>query len=525
MARQRMYLFERSYVDYAAGLRKFRNKLLSICGAIWNWFWKGTGATVIEGILRLLVVAAAIVACVLYVRYEFDHGRSFSAGMLIAIVAIWLFTFLVLWGWKAPVHFIARIVSGISASGPIFILTILAIVFAILVFTPYLLVLFLLTALSFVIFLPMRTAHTLWLLYRRITYRCPYDDCAYSGLPIHVCSCGQRYNDLKPSFYGIFHHVCRHLDKTEAKLPTMDFLGRNKLPRLCGACGRPLIFSSMGELAERPIAIVGGPSSGKTLFLRQATRRLRDYLGTMRGSTVRIDSKVQERELENDFKLLDRGMVLEKTSGDVMRAFGLAVRIRRRFRYLLYLFDAPGEHFLAMEQFGRKQAIQHIAAIILLVDPFSLPALSEHGRRLSTELKPSETPFQRIVDVLINGVNMMLVRQPTDRCNIPLAVVISKGDAFPEEDFPFLSNLYSDNEHAVDEAFHTRCKQALEKLGAERSIYALEQKFSNVRYFACTTLGRMPDRRNNSPFKAEGVISPFLWLLALYEKKTKAKAI
>ncbi len=516
MARQRMYLFERAYLDYGTRIRGFGSKLWESCANIWNWFWSGPGGRALDVILRVSVIIVAILLCILYVRYEDGYGRGFSWGTLVAIAVIFVFASIVLWGWKAPIHFAARLLAGASASGLILILSVAAILLALAAFSSYLLLLFALTALSFVIFLPMRAGQELSLLYRRVTYRCPYDDCSGQGLPIHICLCGQQYPDLLPSFYGIFHHICWHNGRA-VKLPTMDFLGRNKLPRLCGTCKRPLVLSSIGELSERPVAIVGGPSAGKTVFLRQATRQLSERLSALPNARVYIDSQEQEQTLKQDLTQLDRGQVVSKTAGNVIQAFGLAVRIpKKRVNSLLYLYDAPGEHFLTMERFGQKQVLRHLAGIVLLVDPFSLPGLSDHAHRLDAGLQPSEIPFYNIVTVLINGVNQMLVRRPIDKCDVPLAVVISKADALPWQDLPFLADLGQSQLIDLDGSLYSaHCREALEKLGEGRSIRALEQKFSNVQYFACSALGRMPDGRNTAPFQPLGVAEPFLWLLQL----------
>ncbi len=516
--RQRMYLFERAYIDYATRFRNFGRGLKDICASIWDWFWEGSGSNVIETILRICVVVSGIAFGILYVLYERDHGRSFSVGTFFAFCLIAVYVSVLMWGWKAPVHIASRAASGVVASGSIAVLGALVLTSAFLVFSIYLIGLFTLTALSFLVFIPMGFTHWLWLLYRRITYCCPYDDCGYYGLPIHICSCGQQYDDLKPSFYGIFHHTCRH-DSKDVKLPTMNFLGRNKLTRLCGGCKRPLIFSSTGELSERPIAIIGGPGTGKTVFLRQAVRQLIEHLRSFPHSKVCIDSINQQKELDNDLKLLDSGQVLDKTAGDIgdekMRAFGIAVRIPNQMRDLLYIYDAPGEHFETIREFGKKQAIQHLGGMLLLVDPFSLPALSNHARHLSAQLKVSKTPLDQVVQVLVNGVNMMLVKQSTDKCNIPLAVVLGKADALPTNDFLFLDKLCSGDGHLDGENIHRRCREALEQLGQGHCIRLLEQKFTKVRYFACSALGRMPDLHNTRPFQPMRVVEPFLWLMGL----------
>jgi hypothetical protein len=510
-----MYLFERAYVDYVARLRELRRRLLGGCGGIWTWFWHGPGVAVFEVILRLGIVVAAIGLSVLYVQYESQHGRSFSASTLAAVCVIFLFALVVLWGWKAPVQITAQAVSGATAASVVTGLALLAIGLASGVFAMYLLVLVALTALSFVVFLPMRTAHALWLLYRRIAYRCPYDDCAYRGLPIHLCTCGVRYADLRPSFYGLFFHTCRHSERA-VRLPTLDWFGRNKLPRLCGGCQRPLIHSSLGELPEWPIAVVGGINTGKTVFLLQAIRQVRERLGALPGSTVRLDSEMQERDYQQQMGLLDRGQVVAKTAGDVMLAFGVAVRVRStRLRCLLYLFDKPGEDFATMQRFGRMQVMQHVRGIVLLVDPFALPMLARQARQLGAELKPSDDAFQRVVANLLENVELMGVPREGGKFTVPLALVLSKADAFPTRDYPFLANLCPRNGDPVDSALQARCREALDKLGEGGSIRALEQRFSQVGYFACSALGRLPDRRTPSAFQPIGVAEPLLWLLGV----------
>ena len=160
-----------------------------------------------------------------------------------------------------------------------------------------------------------------------------------------------------------------------------------------------------GELAEKPIAIVGGPTAGKTVFLCQAVSQLRDYLSALPGSRVQIDSDRQQRELEADLQRLHSGQVVAKTVNQTM-AFGLAVRLSRRWRHLLYLYDAPGEDFLTMQRLGQKQSLQHIAGLILLVDPFSLPGLAPYRERLPVDQQVSEVPLQQVVDMCSMSITL-----------------------------------------------------------------------------------------------------------------------
>lgn len=518
MARRRMYVFERAYVDYATRVRRFLSRLGALCRGVWEWFWEGAGAVAIELLLRILIVVSAVGMAVAYVRYENAHGRGFSASMLGVFLVIILYAVVLLWGWKALVHFLARLVSGASAAGVVLALALAALAVATGVFSGYFLILFALTALSCLVFVPLRVAQWLWLLYRRISYRCPHGDCSYTGLPIYICKCGTAYHDLHAGFYGLLHHTCRHSDQEEIELPTMDILGRNKLPRLCGGCQRAITHTDWGELAEWPIALVGGPFTGKTVWLVQAIRLLREHFGALRGS-VALSSDEQKGRYAGLEGALVRGQPPPKTLGGISEAWGLAVRVPKGQRYpkglrsLLYMFDNPGEVFGSMRDLGQMHAIGHLKGILLVVDPFSLPALSEEGRRMGQDLKASETPLLTVTGNLINAVNQYLKVRPGEKCRVPLAMVLTKADALPIEQHAYLADLLPGDGRAAGAALSARCRGAIDKLGGGPSLRALELNFSNVRCFACSALGRMPRVGDSRPFAPAGVLDPFLWVL------------
>jgi hypothetical protein len=241
------------------------------------------------------------------------------------------------------------------------------------------------------------------------------------------------------------------------------------------------------------------------------------HFSSLPGGTARLDSEVQQQEFDTQVAQLDRGEILAKTMGLAMHALGLAVRASKGLRCLMYFFDKPGEYFETMRQFGQLQGVEGLKGIVLLVDPFSSPELSAQTKWMSDQLKPSETALPKVVASLINAVDMTLLQgQPNQVCTVPLAVVIGKIDAFEpqlKELFPFLAGIGPSSSPDGDEQMSALCRNAISKLGDSTSIRSLELKFSTIRYFACTALGRMPELRNRSPFQPKGVIEPFLWLL------------
>jgi len=479
-----MYPFGRAYSSFVARVRRFFQPFQATSRRVWTWFWSDDATDRIETALRVVDV---IGFTYLLIALIFGSGHGWQFGLLF-LLGIFV-------GWRPPLMYMARGLAAIAAAAGVVLPGSIVAALACLIFLPYLTALVALTALSCVLFVPMRLVDWLYLGWRRIAYHCPYDDCPYKGLPIHICKCGTQYADLRPGFYGLFYHVCRHPDGDE-RLPTLDWLGRNKLPRLCGGCRRPLIHSSVGELPVWPVFVVGGPSAGKTVWLAQAVRRLIGHFTGRRGA-AHIDNDAQRRDYEGRIDTLDNGQLLAKTAGDVMQALGLAVRVRKGPRFLLYLFDEPGEYFTTMRRFGAMQALAGLKGIVLLVDPFSLPALAGRAQQLGADT--SDTPFRTIVENLINTVDTMLGLAPHQKCPVPLAIVLAKADALPEG-------------LCAPGAPSDRCREALLQVQEERNLRDLEQKFARVNYFAASALGRMPDRRNPNPYEPAGVAEPLLWV-------------
>jgi len=505
MQGSRLYVHQRVFRRYGQPLRRVADTYACAVRGVKSWFVDGLG----ELIIRWLVIAAGALA-LLYVAISASRDDYLTGNGMASAVGSFLLVIFILGIFLAIYTYVVyRISTSLAALAGFLGMSLVGIILGAAVafiFALALAVLFLWTILSALFFFPLRFGHSCWLLYRKIKHKCPYDDCRHTGLPIHVCSCGAEYPDLEPNRYGIFHHSCQH-GQESVKLPTL--FGRNRLPRLCGGCHRPLIHTSLGELREWPVFVVGAPNAGKTMFLAQAVRRLIDTLSRQPHAVVHIDSDGQQRDHTGQLELLDHGRVLAKTAEGTAAALGIAVRIPKGLHALVYLFDKPGEYFQSMQRFGRLQAIEGLRGAILVVDPFSLPALEgqDPGR---PGLAP-EVPFYTVAANLIHAVEAMLPGREKGT-DLPLAVVLSKADALPANLFPFLTGLVGvDHENPDD--LNERCRQALERLGATETMRMLQQKFQTVRYFSCTATGRVPDAKDRSSFRPAGVEAPLLWLL------------
>lgn len=511
--RRRMYIFERAYTDFAAIFLAVFRYFRKLPDRLWRWFWNGPGATVMEWVLRGAVVVSGVLFAVLYARYETVHGRGFGIEMLFAFAIIAGYVALLMWGWKAPVHVGARAASGAAAGVAISIAGAAILAGGAVAFTAYLAALITLTALTVVVFAPLRLYLLAYMKYRKLTYDCPCDMCTRRGtqLPAYQCKCGHVYRNLQPSFYGLFYHRCYHPDGTVVKLPTLDFLGRHNLPQFCPSSGQPMVYGKHGLMRRFPVMLVGATSSGKTVLCTQIVRDLTARIGAADGNEASMEPQDRLGEM---LRLLDSGQLPDKTVGDRMSSVGIVVRKKdaRRKRLLIELFDEPGEVYESMEHFAEKQVMQRAGAIILLIDPHSLPRFPALARRAEPADREARARMERTVRNLVQVVAMLRDPGPDGKFDIPLAVAISKADELPTAE-TWLANLCPQNGHVVDEAMlSARCRNALVNLGIANEVLSLEQQFSNIRFFALSALGRRPDGRT-TPFKPVAVSRPFLWML------------
>ncbi len=358
---------------------------------------------------------------------------------------------------------------------------------------------------QFILLLPLSLffiKNELWLLWRRIFYTCPNIECSfrregiYSGLPIHVCpSCGEQHGRLWPNTHGLLHHPC----SCGQNLPTLDMLGRHELVRLCAICHTTLPDK---KLPEELVALAGGPSVGKTVFLVVSTQKL--LKGVSKNSIqAEIPVPHQKAELEQGIENLSIGIAPAKTDASLIQAYQLLLHRDSRETWLYY-YDAPGEEFSSIDRYGRHENVKHLNGLLLLVDPFSLDGLEHEIGKETGELRASPVPWEEVVAATIGTLQQM--REYRKRlAAFPLAVVITKADT------KAVKKELGDITYAFPTS--SACEHTLIKWGAGNAVRLLRQHFTHIRYFACSALGRSPQPGDSRPFQGHGVLEPLLWIL------------
>jgi hypothetical protein len=215
-----------------------------------------------------------------------------------------------------------------------------------------------------------------------------------------------------------------------------------------------------------------------------------------------IEDTIQEAEFHREWQQLSSGLPVAKTAV-VTKAFLLYVKMGR-MKCQLYLYDAPGEEFISISKMTQQQYFSLLEGFILLVDPLSFapadaPAASSNG--ITAAL------YEVMASTVAAAASGMRPRQG-GKLPLRVAVVISKAD------LGIVTNNIGDVRQGSIPG--DVCRKAIVNWGGEHALRALEQHFTAVAYFACSSLGRGVAAGNRQPFQGSGILQPLAWLLTGY---------
>ncbi|MDQ3917031.1 MAG: SH3 domain-containing protein, partial [Acidobacteriota bacterium] len=355
--------------------------------------------------------------------------------------------------------------------------------------------------------------------WRRIFLVCPNANCYRPiSLPVYICpNCGAQHKRLIPGPYGIFRRTC----KCTAKLPTLFLFGRNRLPSLCPHedCQRPL-NSSIGVVRNLHIPIVGGPAAGKTSFLMASMCELHE-----RSERGDLDLAFPEKKHQTLFERCSRdfqhGALVNKTAEESPDAFQFRLKGGAGHEGLLYVYDAAGELYKQTDVLRRHEYFSYTHGILFLLDPFSLPQVqvdfAPSLEAASDQVKPCEERPQDVYDRMI-GTLRQFSKMEGRFGSTPFAVVVTKSDAFGlARQIEAASPRGGANGNSKKEDPESLAvRQWLIERGESNLVRSVENDFKKVRYFHCSSLGRLPDA-SSSPFDPQGVLDPLGWVLDRYD--------
>ncbi len=382
----------------------------------------------------------------------------------------------------------------------------------------------------------VRLIEQLILTVRGFANHCPHRECyARFTLPVYACSvCNARHQSLVPSAYGIFKRRCAC---NQARLPTTYLMGRQKLDSFCPHCDRRL----EGEDPRfRPmlLPVIAGRSAGKTVFqvslLIQLLKRQERNKCTL--AFVVTDDQY---EYETASQMFNQGRILSQTLDRIPKALQLNYMANGR-KLRIHMYDAAGEAYEMEEGVQQLTFLEHCHGLLLLIDPFSIEAVRQ---RFANELRtypgdatPSDAQPDEVYSRLIEFLQQQHVRSGTRKIKIPLALVVTKRDAFHLDRELGVVALREaqrrEYQQAQQEQREARTldpsavvRQWLCDHNLEGLIHNIEGQFVQCRYFSCSALGRMPSRQAGQPFSPRDVEAPFDWLIEVKHAGFKLTAV
>jgi TonB family protein len=372
--------------------------------------------------------------------------------------------------------------------------------------------------LIYVTFTLVYLSERIYLFINEFSAVCPYCH-EKSFLPEYYCDnakCGNIHRRLIPSSYGIFRHTCT----CGQKLPATFFLNRSRLQARCGLCTK-LLPPEILRSRKLFVAIMGGPSVGKSSYLSSAIWRLIEKKLPELGFSHNFIEAHNESDYENVRISMEKGRPPAKTVDTLPTAFNIMLTKGRWIKRLLYLYDPAGEAYAEVENLVLHKFHGYLSGCIFLVDPFSIPYVTQNYREelIGTEdsIKPGPLPLDDALSRVILSMEEHYRLNKTDRIKFPIAVVINKLDVFDLEAHigdEAVSRFVKQSPTPVDlaTARDETLRNQLQHWGQSGLVHRLHDRFSKVRYFACSSFGRLPQGRGGE-FEPRGVIEPLMWIL------------
>lgn len=348
---------------------------------------------------------------------------------------------------------------------------------------------------------------------------CPNPTCQEKiDLPVYKCSsCGVEHTSLIPSKYGVLKRTCQ----CGEKIPTTFLNGRGSLSAECPSCH----VSLSGNTGSRQYAIpvIGGPSVGKTSYISMALQKLMNDISKEKDWDIKFIDEKDKSNYEESIGLLNKGIRVHKTSLENLSAFQLELKIpNEKIARRINVYDISGEKFSTSNDIQSNRAYSYANGLIFVIDPLTL---SEFEMEVLDKVKVDEygassKDFGDILNIMLINLEQIFGVVGTKKIKSNIAVVINKSDIPGLENkigTPAV-NKYKENNNETDslKVMDVLCREFLMRYGAGNFVRTLDNKFTNVKYFSCSSLGH---NENGTAFTSSGVEEPILWILNQIDKK------
>ncbi len=338
-------------------------------------------------------------------------------------------------------------------------------------------------------------------------------------IPTYFCSgCGAKHTNLTPGKYGVFFRKCN----CGTKIPTHFLTNRGSLDAECPKCGY-----SLNGTGSRPICIpvIGGRSSGKTAYINAFSYEFIEKVAPRNGIEVKHYNDESERfyktDISNDY--LGGTTRMTKTEMDLRQASSKAFSFIIHHKMLnpdrlIQIYDVAGESFVDNTENETQLQYTYCHGIIFMLDPLSIPTVRNYlDDSISAIDKASvgTLDVDLVLDSFLNKLRQITGLSSTAVFNVPIAIVISKGDIRTLERLigdEKISEYMSENNLDMDSftvAEDRVCRQFLMENGLASFVSNIDMKFKNNRYFSCSSIGHT---RETGRYNPRGVLEPMEWI-------------
>lgn len=304
--------------------------------------------------------------------------------------------------------------------------------------------------------------------------------------------------------------------------------GARSAVRCCEHCHSPLPSSIQKD--SPLIGLVGVRGSGKTVMLsalhteltKNVARRFRAAIDNPTGASG-LARQLQQNAAEMSKPGGSLPQQTQRGEKSAPAVYEWRYQVRSRIRSILFSFyDNAGEDFASEDRATELAYLGQVSGLILLLDPFSFPENAHLASQKRITVSHSDTPEQ-VLASLTEVLRKAHGTKPTKKIRVPVAVVVSKIDAFfdglgPNHPLREPSSTLAafDESEAADLDEHM--KSLIADWGGDGLLRSLEINFQTYRVFGASALGAEPDyakgTTNSRGRLPHRVAEPFLWLLA-----------
>lgn len=300
--------------------------------------------------------------------------------------------------------------------------------------------------------------------------------------------------------------------------------------RMCPAC-HSLLPRSLDNSSPM-FGLVGVRSSGKTVLLsvlhkeliRTVARRFDASIDTPGGSAGFA------RELANNEENMGRsgGVLPGQTQATGRTKKEPAVyewkytRKGKTQSTIFSFYDSAGEDISSQAAAMEQQYLGESSGVILLLDPFAFPENQVAAREKGITTDPHNTP-----EDALDGITYVLQEKhkvkPNKKIKVPLAVVVSKIDAFFDQvpaNHPLRQAQSAENtfDEAESQTIHDHMASLITQWGGDNLLRKLNENYETFRLIGVSALGAEPDYQSGT-VSSRGLLphrvaDPILWLLS-----------